>query len=210
MAPDTMATRWSMWRRALLVGAILSPIGAAANGLSGFLYVTAGATVVAAIVLATEAWARRRLRLVGAPGIPVLGFIAWGLLPTFLAVSALTADSPGRGSFFLAAYVVAWWLVAILLIRGVLAAIVPALALMAVPWSFFAVQAVAGVFILGDMGLRGAMSPGTMGLVFSVAALMTLVVFAPLTLIAVRLVNAFRRERRRRRDMTLSALPRSA
>jgi membrane protein implicated in regulation of membrane protease activity len=69
---------------------------------------------------------------------------------------------------------------------------------------------VAGALILYDMGFEEATTVGTVGFVFSVAALMVFVVFAPLTLIAVSLVRAFHRERRRRRDMTVRALPQSA
>jgi len=211
MGPVTVADRLALWRRAFLVGAFLSPVGAIGNGLPGFLYVTAGATVVAAIVLNVEAWARRRFGPAGAPKLPALGFIGWGLIPTFIAILGLISRPVGRGTLLFAAFAAAWWIVAFLLVRGVLTAVVLALVLMAVPWGFFAVQVVAGgVLILREIVRTQAIAAGSIAFLLTVGAVLVLVVFAPLTLIAVRLVSALRRERRRRRDVTVSALPQSA
>ncbi|MFN2567135.1 MAG: hypothetical protein ABR499_19225 [Gemmatimonadaceae bacterium] len=200
-----------LWGRALPVGAVLGLVGVILNGLSGLLFVTAGVTVVAAIVLDVEGWARRRFQRPGAPSLPAFGFIAWGLLPTFFAVLSLGSGPVRRGELLLGAFVLAWWLVAILLIRGVLSAILPALALVAVPWSFGAAQTTRRVaFIIREGGMERADGYGSPAL-FLINWVMELsLLLAPLTLIAVSLGRALWRGTFRRGDLTLTALPRSS
>jgi hypothetical protein len=183
-------------RRAIVVGAILAPVGALINGVIGFLYVSAGATAVAALVLAIEEWMRRRFRPAGGRSLPAFGFFAWGLLPTFYAILGLSSGPLRPAEVVLGAFVLAWWLVWALLIRGVMKAVIPAIALIAIPWSFAAVQSLRRVgFIIREGGMERADGYGSPAL-FLFNWLTELSVFLiPLTLIAARLVTARRGSR---------------
>ena len=208
-----------LWRRALLVGAILSPVGfiltcdssrgRIGTGLSGLLYVMAGGTVVAAVVLAVEGWARRRFHRPGAASPPSFGFVAWGLLPTFFALLSLGSGPVRPAEITLGSFALAWWVVGILLVRGVGSAILPALALVAVPWCLVVAQAVRRVaFIIREGGMERADGLGSPLLFLFNWVIELSVAFVPLTLIGIKLARAFRRERYRSTDMTLESPPR--
>ncbi|MFN2564977.1 MAG: hypothetical protein ABR499_08210 [Gemmatimonadaceae bacterium] len=192
------AEQQPIWRRAFLVGAIVGVVGAALSGPPGFALVAAGGTAVAAIVLVVERWARDRLQRRMPPGwrpLPSFGFLAWGVLPTFFAGLALAADPVRPAALLLAAFALAWWVIGILLVRGARRALVPALALAAVPWLIVLALEVRRVaFVVREGGMEAAYgygsSPAELLLYW---ALEGLIIFVPLGVIAVRLGRALGR-----------------
>ncbi len=129
--------------------------------------------------------------------LPSFGFAAWGVVPTVFAVSALAQGPLHPAKLALGAIAFGWWLVAILLVRGVRGAVTPALALVAVHWLAVAaleVRRTALVVRGGDVEREYGPGSSAMDLPFY-WALEAALVFLPLTVIGVRLWAALRHGR---------------
>jgi hypothetical protein len=181
-------------RRALTVGVIGGAVGFLLGGAVAAVYVGTGAVVAAAVVLAVEGWVRRRFRHPGVRRLPSFGFLAWGVLPTFAAVANLAREPVRLPELVLGAFAAAWWLVGILLVRGVRGALVPALALTALPWCLGLAQTAERVaFIIREGGMERADGYGSPMAFLIGWTLEVSLLLVPLTLIAVRLALALRR-----------------
>jgi hypothetical protein len=185
------------FRRALLVGAIVGVAGGVLTGeLLGLVCAAAGGIAVATVVLLLQGLARRFQRP-GVQPLPFLGFVAWGIVPTFYAASILAQSPADPAGLALGAFTVAWWLVGILLVRGVRGAVVPALALVAVQGLVvLALEVRRTAFVMG----RGDVEAAEYGFGGSAADLQlywmleAIFVFLPLTAIAMCLAAALRSE----------------
>ncbi len=201
------------FQRALLVGGIVGVLGAVlTRELWGFVYAAAGGLAVATTVLVIEGAVRRWFRRPGVQPLPSFGFVAWGFLPTYQAVASLGRGPVDGFELALGAFSLAWWVVGILLIRGVRGALTAALALIAVPWSLVVTQTVWRVeFIIREGGMERADGLGS-PLAFLTGWIVELsFVFIPLTIIAARVGWELWRGRFRRDDTALlSAHPRSS
>ena len=69
-----------------------------------------------------------------AHGLPTTGFLLWGILPAFIATSALSNDPLGLWSNALGAYALAWWIVAGYLRRSPWPRLAAPFLLIALPW----------------------------------------------------------------------------
>jgi hypothetical protein len=190
-------------RRSLLVGAIFAPIGALLHGLTGLAYLAVGAALTAAVVLVVEGWARRQLHRSGLRPLPSFGFVAWGLLPTFLAIVSLVSGPVRPPELVLGAFSLAWWTIAVLLVRGVRSALVPALVLLAVP-SCVGVAMFVGrvVFVVREGGMERSDGYGSPALFLFLWIAESSLLLVPLTLIAWRLASARWPERFRSERLT--------
>jgi len=127
--------------------------------------------------------------------LPSVGFVVWGLVLTLYASSALIPPvHPGDIAF--GVFTAAWWVVAILLIRGVRGALVPALVLVAgLALIVLALEARRTALVL-----RGGDVVAEYGVPISLATLQrywvleAALVFLPLAVIAMRLHAALRRD----------------
>ncbi len=175
-------------RYTVLTAAAGGTVGLYLGDLPTAVYFAAGAGVVAVMVLGLEGWARRRFERPAMRSLPSFGFLSWGLLPTLYAAMGL-ARGPVRGpEVILGAFVVAWWLVGILLVRGIRVAVVPALGLIAMPWYLAVSQTVERIaFICREGGMERRDGLGSPMLFLMNWTLELAVVFLPLTLIAIRL-----------------------
>jgi hypothetical protein len=125
--------------------------------------------------------------------LPSVGFVVWGLVLTLYASSALIPPvHPGDIAF--GVFTAAWWVVAILLMRGVRGAIVPALVLVAgLVLIVLALEARRTALVL-----RGGDVEAEYGVPISLATLQrywlleAALVFLPLAVIAMRLHAALR------------------
>jgi hypothetical protein len=185
------------FRRTLQVGAIAGVVGGVLTGeLSGIVYTGAGVIAVATVVLLIEGLVRRRFQRSGVRPLPSLGFVAWGVVPTIYAASILAQRPLHPVGLALGAFTVAWWLVGILLVRGVRGAVVPALALVAVQGLIvLALEVRRTAFVMGGGDVEAeygvALSADDLQLYWAAEAVL---VFLPLSLIAMRLWAALREE----------------
>ena len=126
--------------------------------------------------------------------LPATGFVLWGILPAFIAMSALTSDPLGAWSNALGAYALAWWIVAGYLRRSSSPRLAAPLIMIALPWAAAVAETAERIgFVLREGGMEAADGAGSpmaflLGVVFEQGF-----VFVPLTVIACRLWRASQR-----------------
>ena len=126
--------------------------------------------------------------------LPSAGFLLWGILPTMVAISALSRDPLGMWSNALGAYALAWWIAGGYLRRSRSPKLAVPLVLIALPWLAALAQTMRRItFVAREGGMEGADGAGSpmafvLGMVFEQG-----LVLIPLTVIAFRLWRANQR-----------------
>jgi hypothetical protein len=72
--------------------------------------------------------------------VPALAFLAWGVVPTALAIMGFSEGRVRPLDAAVAAFALVWWAAGIALLRGMPNATRGAFALTALPWALFVVQ----------------------------------------------------------------------